>query len=139
MAVNPIQLVDNKILPSNDRNYLESKGFAYREINDGALKGLIIDNFSVIPEGKFNVSASSLLILLPQGYPDVPPDMFYFHPELKLTANNSYPDRANSKPSYFQIAWQCWSRHAPATDWRAGIDGIHSYIQRVLAALKDAS
>jgi hypothetical protein len=118
---------------------LEGKNYQFREVSDGARNGLIIDNFILLPENKFAVQQSSLLILLPQGYPDVPPDMFYFAPELKLATSNAYPDRANSKVTYFQTNWQCWSRHAPPTDWRAGIDGIHSYLQRVYLALKIAA
>ena len=131
--------MDKKVLPAKDRSFLESKSYQFREVSDGARNGLIIDNFVIIPEKKFTVKDSSLLILLPQGYPDVPPDMFYFAPELKLASSNNYPDRANSKVSYFAVSWQCWSRHAPPTEWRAGIDGIHSYLQRVYLALKVAS
>ncbi len=131
--------MDKKILPSKDRAYLDSKGYAYRELNDGAQNGLIIDKFPVLPGNKFTVGESSLLIILPQGYPDVPPDMFYFSPEIKFSANNGFPDRANTVANHFQLKWQCWSRHAPANEWQIGVDGIHSYLQRVFTALKIAS
>ncbi|MBP6301875.1 MAG: hypothetical protein KBB37_01840 [Bacteroidia bacterium] len=130
--------MDKKILPLKDRNYLESKGYQYREISDGASNGLIIDNFNVTPTEKFNAKQASLLIILPQGYPDVPPDMFYFTPELRFTSNNTFPDRADQLVNHFQIKWQQWSRHANASEWRIGIDGIHSYLQRVVTALKVA-
>jgi hypothetical protein len=131
--------MDKKVLPTKDRSFLEGKNYQFREISDGARNGLIIDSFVLLPENKFTVKESSLLILLPQGYPDVPPDMFYFAPEVKLAASNTYPGRAHSKVTYFQTNWQCWSRHAPPAEWRAGIDGIHSYLQRVYLALKIAS
>lgn len=139
MDVNPIQPMDKSFLPLKDKTYLTNKGFSYREVSDGAKKGLIIDNFSIKPEGKFTEATSSLLIILPTGYPDVPPDMFYFLPELKLVSNNAYPAQADQKPNHFQLIWQQWSRHAPPEQWRAGKDGIQSYLQRVLTALTAAA
>jgi hypothetical protein len=128
----------NSFLPSKDRIFLENKGYSFREVSDGAAKGLIIDGFPVRPEGKFTVDRSSLLIILPMGYPDVPPDMFFFLPELKFLGTNSYPVKADQKPTHFQQVWQQWSRHAPASEWRVGKDGIQSYLQRVIAALNTA-
>lgn len=130
--------MDSKFLPSKDKTFLMSKGLEFREISDGAIKGLIIDNFPVKPEGKFTLSSSSLLIILPTGYPDVPPDMFYFQPEIKLSSTNAYPAQADQKPIHFQQVWQQWSRHAPASQWRPGRDGIQSYLQRVVTALNTA-
>lgn len=130
-------MVDS-FLPSNDRRFLTTKGYSFREVNDGANKGLIIDNFLTLPEKKYNQANSSLLVILPTGYPDVPPDMFYFQPALTLAVTNSYPAYADVMQVCFQQTWQRWSRHAPTSDWRVGKDGIHSYIQRVLMALNTA-
>lgn len=124
-------------LPMSDRKYLASKQYLYREVNDGAQKGLIVDHFK-LPEGKFDLEESSLLIILPAGYPDVPPDMFYFLPEIRLKATNAYALQTEYKETHFQEMWQRWSRHAPAENWRAGKDGIQSYIQRVITALNIA-
>lgn len=130
--------MDNSFLPLKDRKFLEGKGVVFREVNDGAKKGLIIDNFQIKPEGKFNVTSSSLLIILPTGYPDVPPDMFYFQPELRLAPTNIYPAQADQLEVHFQQTWQRWSRHAPASEWRSGKDGLQSYVQRVVTALNTA-
>lgn len=118
-----------------DRTFLKSKGLQFREVNDGPKVGLIIDNFPVKPDEKFDCEASSLLIILPSGYPDVPPDMFYFDPPIKLKASNGYPAQADLIEAHFQTNWQRWSRHAPTSDWRSGKDGIQSYLQRVVTAL----
>jgi hypothetical protein len=130
--------MDKKVLPAADRKYLETKGYTFREINDGATSGLIIDNFELTPVGKYSVDKSSLLIVLPQGYPDVPPDMFYFNPKVLMKHTNAYPPLTNGEPMFFQIKWQQWSRHAPANEWRAFKDGIHTYLQRVFKALNEA-
>ena len=73
----------DKFLPSFDRAYLEEKLYSYKEVNDGARNGLIISDFK-LPEGKYTVSCSSLMIIIPQGYSDIPPDMFYFSPALTM-------------------------------------------------------
>lgn len=138
MHVNLIRTMDNVILPRQDREYLNLKGFNYRETQEGDKKALIIDNFQ-LPETKFTENKSTLMIYLPDGYPDVPPDMFYFSPALLLNPNNNQPAAANVQENYLGIIWQRWSRHAPSEDWRRGIDGIHSYLQRVILALKIAS
>ena len=130
-------MVDS-FLPSKDRKFLESKGFSFREISDGAQKGLVIDSFLIKPDGKFSVSSSSLLVILPTGYPDVPPDMFYFQPELRLSLTNAYPAQADLLEGHFGQVWQRWSRHAPASEWRVGVDNLQSYLQRVLTALLTA-
>ena len=124
----------DKFLPSFDRAYLEEKLYSYKEVNDGARNGLIISDFKV-PAGKYNVSSSSLMIIIPQGYSDIPPDMFYFFPALTLMGSNSYPANADLFENIFEMNWQRWSRHADQSAWRGGVDGIHSYIQRVIKAL----
>jgi hypothetical protein len=129
--------MDKKFVPMKDRAYLESKGFQYKEINDGARNGLIINNFP-INEEKFKIKEASLLIILPNGYSDVAPDMFYFSPDLKLANSNTYPAAADVFENYFGVNWQRWSRHFDGNNWRSGIDGIESYIQRVITALKAA-
>jgi hypothetical protein len=131
--------MDNLFLPSKDRAYLTGKQIKFREIENGAVKGLVLDDFAVVPTGKFNKEKSSLLIILPAGYPDVPPDMFYFSPELKLVANDKYPAQADQFPTHFSEKWQQWSRHAPVANLRAGKDGIHTYLQRVYLALNTAA
>lgn len=130
--------MDNSFLPLKDRNFLKSKGFTYKEVNDGAQKGIIIENFPIQPEGKFSSATVSLLILLPVGYPDVAPDMFYMVPVLKLKVNGSLPAQADHMHKFAETNWQRWSRHAPADAWRPGIDGLQSYLQRVLTALNAA-
>lgn len=130
--------MDSVFLPAFDRGYLQSKGYKFREINDGAKNGLIIENFPVTPEGKFNTAVAQLLILIPRGYPDVAPDMFYFHPAVQFAGSNANPAQADVNENHFGTNWQRWSRHSTPEAWRPGIDGVNSYVQRVLTALKTA-
>lgn len=130
--------MDNSFLPSKDRLFLRSKGFSFKEADDGAQKGIIIDNFPIRPAGKFSTDYATLLVLLPKGYPDVPPDMFYFAPVITYRQTGGVPDRAHTHLVYKGTTWQRWSRHAPGDIWRPGIDGIQTYLQRVFTALNVA-
>ncbi len=128
--------MDKKFLPFKDRQYLESKEFQYREINDGARNGLIIDHFQVGNNGKFSINEVTLLIFIPPGYPDVSPDMFYCNPDIKFNNGHSFPPQADVKENYFNQSWQRWSRHITVDSWRPGIDGIQSYLQKIYTALR---
>lgn len=123
-------------LPEKDREYLESKGFDYVEQEDGGHKGLILKGHP-LPEGRFDVDRADILILLPPGYPDAPPDMFYLLPWAKLVNGGRYPRRADQPFQFIGQTWQRWSRHN--REWRPGVDGIWTMLKRVGFALQEAA
>lgn len=123
-------------LPSRDQEYLESKGFVHQEIVDGSQKGIIFPAFK-LPANKYNMIQADVLIVLPAGYPDAPPDMFYLRPWVKLTAQNCYPKAADQSFTFNGLSWQRWSRHN--NEWRPGIDGIQTMLKRVEHALEVAT
>jgi len=120
-------------LPTNDRQYLENKGLYFEEIVDGKQKGIILRDFG-LPFGRYDVQKVNILILLPSGYPDVPPDMFYLLPWVKLVQNKRYPIAADRSFTFGGLNWQRWSRHN--SQWRAGIDGIWTMLKRIENALE---
>ena len=124
------------LLPSDDCRYLNDHGVAYREASDGGNKGVVLVDFK-LPEHKFQVSAAEILILLPTGYPDGPPDMFYALPWLELASGGGYPYRADRSCQFEGMNWQRWSRHS--SEWRPGTDGIWTMVQRVNRALREAA
>ena len=123
-------------LPEFDREYLEEKGFEFEEKIEGRNKGLIIKDYP-LPAGKFNKTHSDVLIILPQGYPDVRPDMWYFFPHLQLAQGNKVISKTNGQILFAGKTWQRWSRHS--NDWRAGIDGLHTFLKRIEHALSVAA
>lgn len=128
----------NLFLPQKDREYLEAKSLQYLEYQENGKNGLIIDNY-ILPVGKYNVSTTRLLILIPQGYNDVNPDMFYCWPTLTLLPGNTPPAATSGQVLFNGTTWQQWSRHLnTGNDWRPGIDGICSYLQKVNLALRTA-
>jgi hypothetical protein len=125
-------------LPEFDRTYLMDKSFQFEEKIDAGRNGLIIHNWD-LPVGKFNIQTSDLLIIIPQGYPEVRPDMWYFYPEILLVSGNRQPRQTQAKINFDGRVWQRWSRHFPANEWRSGVDGIHTYIKKIISALEVAS
>ena len=86
---------------------------------------------------QFDTPKADLLVLIPPGYADTPPDMFYLLPWVRLVANNAYPRCADQPHQFAGQSWQRWSRHS--TEWRPGIDGIWSMLKRVDHALNVAA
>ena len=123
-------------LPSKCRRYLIDRAVAFEEIEDGGQKGVVLRDVSM-PAGRFDISAADILILLPSGYPDNPPDMFYARPWLKLASSNGYPKAADQSFGFAAQNWQRWSRHN--STWRPGVDGIWTMLKRVEMALAEAA
>ena len=89
-----------------------------------------------LPSGKLNHATADVLVLLPPGYPDVAPDMFYCDPWLTLQSVGRYPTCADQAHAFQGRSWQRWSRHNTA--WRPGIDGLHTMLKRIEHALTEA-
>lgn len=123
-------------LPEADRIYLAEKSIAYEEKEAEGQRGVVFPRYPV-PNGLFDSTLVKMLILIPPGYPDVPPDMFYVDPWLRLAANNSYPRAADIPHAFGGQTWQRWSRHN--TEWRPGVDGIWTMLKRVEHALEVAA
>ena len=123
-------------LPSQDRRYLADRGLGYEEVMEGPQQGVIIRGYA-LPPGRFDPAQADVLILLPSGYPDVPPDMFYLLPWVRLVQHQRYPHAADQPFPFHGQTWQRWSRHN--TDWRPGVDGLWTMLQRVAQALEVAA
>lgn len=124
------------VLPSRDRAYLHDSDIAFEEVVEGGHRGLILKARDV-KSAVLSAQAADILILLPGGYPDVAPDMFYCTPWLKVVSRDAYPDRADVEFRFAGRSWQRWSRHN--NQWRPGKDGIWTMIKRVDAALVEAA
>jgi hypothetical protein len=122
-------------LPEDDRDYLSNKGLVFEETLNGPTNGLIIRNYR-LPANKFSVEVADLLIMIPSGYPDIHPDMWYFSPPVLLKPNNTFPPQTEAFINFGGTQWQRWSRHLSAADWRSSVDGIHTYLKKVDAALE---
>lgn len=124
------------ILPPEDRDYLDGHGILYEERDEGNVRGVVLKGHS-LPNGLFDVGTADILVLLPPGYPDCAPDMFYLIPWVKLAANGRYPRAADQPHTFAGQTWQRWSRHNTA--WRPSVDGIWTMLRRIERALEIAA
>ena len=56
--------------------------------------GIVFRNYN-LPADRYEQSRCDLLVVLPGGYPDAPPDMFYVDPWLKLKGLDRFPNAAD--------------------------------------------
>lgn len=124
-------------LPSDDREWLETLGWAYEEIAEVNKRGVIVRGFA-LPQGKFQVDRADILVQIPQGYPDAQLDMFWCQPMLQIVPSGKLPNATVSE-THFGTNWQRWSRHYKPGQWRPGIDDLRSHFKVVSEALRKAS
>ena len=124
------------VLPAHDRAYLAERSLAFREVVEGGQVGVILEGFP-LPPARFQVNAADILILLPPGYPDTPPDMFHALPHLTLAGTGRQPRATQARVAFDGRSWQRWSRHS--SEWRPGIDGLRTMLKRVEHALEIAA
>lgn len=122
-------------LPRRCRQYLANKQFSFCEPSASGVAAVIIDPWQ-LPPGKYDHEQVALLLLLPDGYPDAAPDMFYVHPWIRVQGSPNWPNAAAVSHSFLDRDWQRWSRHW--SDWRPGIDGIQTWLLKVRHALENA-
>jgi hypothetical protein len=125
-----------EFLPARDRTYLQSHGFSFDEIDGGGQKGVILRSV-VLPAGRYDAESTDVLIIVPGGYPDAQPDMFYTLPWVRLKSSGAYPSRADQPIDFAGQRWQRWSRHSD--QWRPGRDGIWTMIKRFEHAVEIAT
>jgi hypothetical protein len=123
-------------LPPRDVTYLEGRGLAYEVAEVGGQHCVVLRGIP-LPPGKFDAAAVDVLIQIPPGYPDCAPDMFYCLPWLKLAASGCEPRATQARLEFRGQAWQRWSRHN--SQWRPGVDGLHTMVKRVDHAFAEAA
>jgi hypothetical protein len=79
-----------------------------------------------LPRG-LDRDAADLLVRLSPGYPDVPPDMWWFSPAVHLADGTALP-ATDVVEVYLGRQWQRWSRHFTNGQWQSGVDGLASYL-----------
>jgi E2/UBC family protein E len=112
-------------LPPTDSVFLADRDINHTIALDGGMTCVIFPNWPV-PLG-YDRQATDLLVRLPSGYPDVPPDMWWFCPGIKL-ADGRAAQATEAIERHLGRDWQRWSRHFQAGQWRSGIDGLESYL-----------
>ena len=115
------------MLPLDETKYLVERFGSGGHIltSDANMTCIIFHEFS-LPAG-FDREKSELLLRLQPGYPDVPPDMWWFDPPICRADGQPIP-QTEVIEHYLARSWQRWSRHLSPGQWRSGIDGLESYL-----------
>lgn len=113
------------MLPPVDAQYLAERGIAHSLTTEAAMQCLVLPSFP-LPLG-YDRATSDLLLRLHAGYPDVPPDMWWFDPTIRRADGKPIP-QTELIEHYLGRSWQRWSRHLSAGQWRSGVDGVESYL-----------
>src|SRR5258707_1183386 len=112
-------------LPEVDTTFLEDRDLRHEITDEGGMTCVLFPMWK-LPEG-FDHDHADLLIRLQAGYPDLPPDMWWFEPALHLADGNTI-QATEVIESHLGRSWQRWSRHFQAGQWQSGVDGLESYL-----------
>ena len=112
------------MLPAPDTAFLMERRLEYSVAVEGSMLCIVVPKWT-LPSG-YTVQEADLLVRLPAGYPDLPPDMWWFDPAvLRVDGRNIPATQATGR--YLERNWQRWSRHLGPEQWRSGVDGIGSF------------
>lgn len=120
------------MLPPSDAQYLQERGVDYSVTVEANMTCVLLRAF-LLPEG-FDRKQSDLLLRLNPGYPDVPPDMWWFDPAVKRADGRVIP-ATEVIEHYLGRSWQRWSRHLGPGQWRSG-DGLENFLALVRRELE---
>ena len=120
-------------LPAVDITFLNDRGIAHDIVVESGMTCIVIPQWP-LPQGFDRVEAD-LLVRLTPGYPDVPPDMWWFDPPVHRADGQALP--ATSVIEYYLgRKWQRWSRHFSGAQWESGVDCLESYLALIRQDLK---
>ena len=109
----------------SDETFLEERGLSYEVREESGMTCVVFPDWS-LPPG-CDASSADLLIRLPAGYPDIPPDMWWFDPPVRRLDGQEIP-ATQAVEQHLGRSWQRWSRHFNSGQWQSGIDGLESYL-----------
>jgi hypothetical protein len=115
-------------LPDSDVQYLTSRNLTHEVAVETGMICVLLPKWN-LPSG-YNHTTADLLLRLQPGYPDLPPDMWWFEPSLQL-ADGRGIQATEVIELHLGRSWQRWSRHLDAGQWRSGIDGLENYLALV--------
>ena len=120
-------------LPATDLKYLEERAINYSVATEANMTCVILAAYG-LPSG-LNQTHSDLLLRLSPGYPDIPPDMWWFNPPVLRSDGRTIP-ATDVIEHHLGRTWQRWSRHFNSGQWRPGIDCLETFLALVRNELK---
>ncbi|WP_242130335.1 E2/UBC family protein [Sphingobium sp. Sx8-8] len=113
------------MLPQNDLDCLTERAPGHSVSSDAGMICVVLPNFALGPG--YDRPTSDLMLRLAPGYPDVAPDMWWFHPPVRRT-DGAQIAATQTMEHHLGREWQRWSRHLQPGQWRSGIDSLESYL-----------
>lgn len=124
------------VLPPDERAYLANQ-FPTAEVHvDGTVLCVVLPGYAL--PGGLAPTRADLLLRLDPGYPDVPPDMWWFDPAVRRTDGQAIPNTQVAE-NHLGRNWQRWSRHLAPGQWRPGVDSLQTYLALVRRDLDSAA
>jgi hypothetical protein len=120
-------------LPQSDIMCLTERGLEYSMSVEANMTCLVFPGYT-LPTG-YDQAKSDLLIRLNPGFPDVPPDMWWFNPPIRLASGQVVPCTEVTE-NHLGRSWQRWSRHFNAGQWRSGTDSLESFLALIRRELE---
>lgn len=120
-------------LPQSDIEHLTERGIGHAVSSEGNMICVVFPGY-VLPVG-YDHTHVDLLLRLNAGYPDIPPDMWWFDPVIRL-ADGRTVQATDCIENYLGRAWQRWSRHFNAGQWQSGIDCLESFLALIRMELE---
>jgi hypothetical protein len=112
------------LLPE-DAQYLADRGINYQVHEEGGMTCLLLPAWP-LPTG-LSAAHVDVLLRLAQGYPDIPPDMWWVDPAVRRADGGEIPATQVTE-HHLGRTWQRWSRHFNGGQWQPGIDRISGFL-----------
>lgn len=120
------------MLSETDQAYLDEHWPGHRVTTEGNQVVILLPGFE-LPDG-FAPRVVEMLLMLPFGFPESQPDMFWVLPW--VTLHGIKPQNADQTGQIIGRAWQRFSRHLSAGAWRPGIDNLQSWVAAITCMLE---
>jgi hypothetical protein len=120
-------------LPQTDVACLAEREIEYTVTAEANMTCVVFPGYR-LPSG-YDRPASDLLLRLQPGFPDVPPDMWWFNPAIRL-ANGRVVPATEVIERHLGKDWQRWSRHFTPGQWRSGVDSLESFLALIRKELE---
>jgi len=120
-------------LPQSDMTCLAERGVEYAVTAEANMTCVVIHGY-VLPPG-YDRAQSDLLLRLSPGFPDVPPDMWWFDPAIRLRDGRNV-QATEVTEHHLGRTWQRWSRHFTPGQWRSGTDSLESFLALIRKELE---
>jgi hypothetical protein len=120
-------------LPQSDIDYLTERDRQFSVVEEANMTCVVFPGHH-LPPGLDRTHAD-LLIRLNPGFPDVPPDMWWFDPGVHY-ADGRVIQCTDAVETYLGRSWQRWSRHLSAGQWQPGTDSLESFLALIQRELE---